>query len=127
MNSFPTSVVEPFANQFVRQIVFNEGYALIHPSKYSELRYWDLYVEWRGNDSWVVTNMFHVSYDEDGKKEHERQPSSRTEKYLKKYRFSFAEAVRIAEKIQPTIKVNGCTVLEWVEKQKEWLNEPELP
>lgn len=52
----------------------------------------------------------------DGKKwEYESQPSSRTERFLKKTRFPLEEASGIARSLVDTVSVNGRTWVEWQE------------
>jgi hypothetical protein len=54
-----------------------------------------LYIEYRGNDLWCVRDDFGTTYSTDGS-EYESLPSSRTDEYLKKFRFSKEEAFKVA-------------------------------
>ncbi|AZF95156.1 hypothetical protein [Mycobacterium phage MKC-IRE-02] len=63
-----------------------------------------LYVEWRGEDRWCVTDGSYC-YRRDGHKSYERNPSSRTDRFKKAYRFSLDEALEIAKRVAPTIRV----------------------
>ena len=69
-------------------------------------------VEWRGSDMWAVTQMSSC-FRKDGHKTYEPLPSSRTERFIKAYRFSRDEAVRIATKFVDRQTINGRTYAQW--------------
>lgn len=65
-------------------------------------------VEHRGNDRWAVCLRGRVL----GKRNNwswERNPSSRTDRWIKAYRHDLETALKLAKKIAPLIKVNGMT------------------
>lgn len=78
--------------------------------------HFDLRVVWRGDDRWAVTNGF-ACIGRRGNKAYERMSSSRTERFIKAYRFSREDAVAIALKYVDRQKVNGLTYIEW---QRHW-------
>ena len=67
---------------------------------------WAVTVEARGHGNWSVSNGGYV-YDKNGKDDYEPMPSSRTDAFLNRFRFSLPEAIRIAEKVAPKITING--------------------
>lgn len=68
--------------------------------------HWDLTVEWRGEDRWAV--MWHgYAFNGKGRTDYERQPSSRTDAWKRAHYFPEAEALQLAHKFAPTVKVNG--------------------
>jgi hypothetical protein len=54
-----------------------------------------LFIEYRGNDLWCVKDDFGTTYSMVGS-EYESLPSSRTDDYLKNFRFSKEEAFKVA-------------------------------
>ena len=65
-----------------------------------------LYVEWRGGDDWCVTDGIYC-YRRDGHKSYERQPSSRTDRFKKAYRFPLDEALQIAQRAAPKMRLGA--------------------
>lgn len=76
-----------------------------HPDAYL----FTLRVEWRGEHGWCVTDGAYC-LRRDGHKSYESNPSSRTARFKKAYRFPLEEALEIAKKYAPKITVNGHTV-----------------
>lgn len=65
-----------------------------------------LYVEWRGEDRWCITDGSYC-YRRDGHKSYERQPSSRTDRFKNAYRFSLDEALMLAKQIAAKMTVGA--------------------
>lgn len=63
-----------------------------------------LYVEWRGGDNWCVTDGSYC-YRKDGHKSYERNPSSRTDRWKRAYRFPLHEALDLARRVAPKMTV----------------------
>lgn len=68
-----------------------------------------LRVEWRGSDRWCVTDGAYC-YRKDGHKSYEPNPSSRTDRFKKAYRFPLDDALALAKRLAPKITINGHTV-----------------
>lgn len=66
-------------------------------------------VEYRGRGGWAVTDGFYV-YAADGSRAHQSIPTERTEEFLAKFRHSESDAIALAKRIAPTLRVNGYTV-----------------
>lgn len=64
------------------------------------------YVEWRGDGRWCVTDGSYC-YRRDGHKSYERNSSSRTDRFKKAYRFPLGEALEIAQRIAPKMRVGA--------------------
>jgi len=73
-------------------------------------------VAWRGEGSWAVMNNGWC-VGRRGIRHYESNPSSRTDRFKKAYRFSRDEAVAIALKYVNKQTLNGRTYLEW---QRHW-------
>lgn len=80
-----------------------------------------LYVEWRGGDQWCVTDGAYC-YRKDGHKAYEPNPSSRTDRFKNAYRFPLNDALALAQKIAPKIRIgtgpnrkglNAAEMWEW--------------
>ncbi|GAT01210.1 hypothetical protein [Mycolicibacterium fortuitum] len=80
-----------------------------------------LYVEWRGDDQWCVTDGAYC-YRKDGHKAYEPNPSSRTDRFKNAYRFPLDDALALAQKIAPKIRIgtgpnrkglNAAEMWEW--------------
>lgn len=65
-----------------------------------------LRVEWRGGDTWCVTDGFGC-YRADGTRESEPIPSSRDDAFISRTRFTFDDARELAERIAPTMRAGG--------------------
>lgn len=70
---------------------------------------WQLRIAWRGGDEWAVLWLSYC-YDADGGREHEPQPSSRTDEWKATHRFTYDEARRLALREFPKLVVNGYRV-----------------
>lgn len=82
-----------------------------------------MWVERRDIDRWCVTDMFQC-YDKDGVGEYEPSPSSRTDEFKERFRFSLDEALDLAQCLVPQITLgrgrrnNGQTAEEvWAWEQ----------
>jgi hypothetical protein len=75
-------------------------------------RYFTLYVEARGDDSWAVTNGFRECLDATGEWSHESLPSGRADEWLATHRFDLSAALRLAKKHAPLMTINGITAVE---------------
>jgi hypothetical protein len=82
---------------------------------YEDSRYFELTVEYRGRGKWAVTRMGSC-YNRKGERGHESPPSGRTEEFLNEFRFSFEEAVEIAERVAPELRVNRFTVQDMIDR-----------
>jgi hypothetical protein len=76
-----------------------------HPDAYL----FTLRVEVRGEDRWCVTDGAYC-YRKDGHKAYERNPSGRTDRFKRAYRFSLDDALALAKRLAPKITINGHTV-----------------
>lgn len=90
------------------------------PQDHNSRRHFTIKVEWRGPDSWAVLKDGHMCADKKGVWDWESQPSSRTEKWLKKHRFKLSEALALARELAPTLTIMGKDV-QWAVAHPEWL------
>lgn len=64
---------------------------------------WAIRVAWRGpdrstgEDRWAVLNVYGNCLSRSGKWDYEPQPSSRSDKWLARFRFSLDEAIQLAK------------------------------
>lgn len=72
-------------------------------------RHFTLYVEWRGNDTWAVTNGFHECLGTDGSWSYESIPSERRDEWIVEHRFDLDTALKLARDHAPNATVNGFT------------------
>lgn len=72
-----------------------------HPERHNFM----LTVEWRGPDSWAVVNRGYCYGRRSGQKSYESNPSSRTDRFKKAYRFTLDEALRIAQREAPKMQI----------------------
>lgn len=72
---------------------------------------WSLTIEWRGPgpDSWAV---MHHAYclSKGGKWDYEPLPSSRTDAFIKRHRFTLAAAEHAARRELPKLIINGLRI-----------------
>lgn len=68
-----------------------------------------LRVERREVDRWCVTDGAYC-YRKDGHKTYEPMPSSRTDRFKKAYRFPLDDALALAKRLAPKMRINGHTV-----------------
>lgn len=83
-----------------------------------DAHYWEVTVEYRGKDNWAVS-WLGQTYDFNGGRVDEPLPSSRSDRYLDDYRFNLQEAVLLAEKVAPTLKLNRTTVQDYIKRLEE--------
>lgn len=98
--------------------VLPTGYAA---SELVDKNAFEVAVEWRGQDPrtgldrWAVTHMGRCLSAE-GTWEHEPLPSSRDEGFLRRFRFSLREALRLATTAVDGVRINGRTLAQWDER-----------
>lgn len=64
-------------------------------------------IEWRSENSWALL-FYGFCISKDGSMEFEPQPSSRTEEFLRDFRFPTAEAANeVFQKYKHELRVNG--------------------
>jgi hypothetical protein len=68
-----------------------------------------LKVEYRGHGRWAVLDGPYA-LNADGVKDYEPRPSSREDDWLAAHRFDLEQALAIAKKAAPLMRVNGWTV-----------------
>lgn len=69
-------------------------------------REFTLWVEKRETGRWCVTDGSYC-YRKDGHKDYESQPSSRTDRFKKAYRFPLEEALALAQKMVPKMRLHA--------------------
>lgn len=79
-------------------------------------QHFSMRVVWRGEDSWAVMDGAYC-VGRRGITSYESNPSSRTDRFLKAYRFTRDEAIAIAVKYVDHMTVNGRTYVQW---QQHW-------
>lgn len=90
-------------------------------SELVDKQHFELAVEWRGSDEdtgadrWAVVHA-DACLSADGTWEHEPRPSSRDEEFLRRFRFSLDDALRLAAAAVDGVKVNGGTLAQWAER-----------
>lgn len=72
---------------------------------------YEITVEHRGHDRWAVMRR-RQCLGTDGTWDYEPHPSERTEAWLSAHRFTCGEALDLAMKAAPGVKVNGMTAAE---------------
>lgn len=90
------------------------------PPEYRARRYFTLTVEYRGNDRWAICRHG-MCYDTDGNCEYEFLSSSRDSDLLARFRFPLDEALIIAQRLAPDLRVNQFTVTDALANGPEWL------
>lgn len=80
-----------------------------------EASHWAISVEWRGGDRWAVLRGGEC-LGRDGDWDYEPLPSSREEDWLATHRFSEEEALALARKEAPLIRINGYTPADVLER-----------
>ena len=76
-----------------------------YPEQGVNAREFTLWVERRDIDRWCVTDGFGSCYRKDGHKSYERNPSSRTDRFKNAYRFPLDEALALAQKLVPKMRL----------------------
>lgn len=81
------------------------------PAEHIDSQHFALTVERRNvnPDRWCVTDGAYC-YRKDGHRSYESNPSSRTDRFKKAYRFSLDDALALAKRLAPKMTVNGHTV-----------------
>lgn len=80
------------------------------PADHPDAYHFTLHVEWRGpGDRWCVTDGAYC-YRKDGHKSYESNPSSRTDRFKRAYRFALDDALTLAKRVAPKMTINGHTV-----------------
>lgn len=93
----------------------------VYPTGYDEATFsdkhtWSITVVERGDDSWAVKGNSGV-LNRDGEWEYEMSPSSRTDEFLRRCRFTREHALERALEVVDSIEVNGHTIAQadaWV-------------
>lgn len=100
-------------NSAPKPTVYPTAYAVsCIPPDHQDAYHFTLHVEWRGpGDRWCVTDGAYC-YRKDGHKSYESNPSSRTDRFKKAYRFPIDDALVLAKRVAPKMTVNGHTVEE---------------
>jgi hypothetical protein len=79
------------------------------PEAYPSRFHWEIKVAYRGDDRWaVVWAPFVLSFFSEAWV-YEPLPSSRTDEWLAEHRGTYEQALRLARKHAPIIKINGRT------------------
>ncbi len=94
--------------------------------RYPEYHHWMIKVEWCGRDRWAVRRYGEVYCRTDGRRSrpqgvYEPTPSSRSEHFLRTYRFDLDEALALARKIAPKVICMNKTATqyaEWIDKRR---------
>lgn len=68
-------------------------------------------IQWRGGETYAV-HWFKRCLSVDGEWDFESIPSEREDEWIARHRFSYLEALRLAAKVAPTIRMNGRTAAE---------------
>jgi hypothetical protein len=79
---------------------------------------WKLTVEYRGRGKWAV--MRHrICLGSDGEWDWESIPSEREDEWLATHRFPLAEALDLARRHAPLVRINGMTAAEVLERHRQ--------
>jgi hypothetical protein len=73
---------------------------------------WKIAVEYRSRGKWAVVRPGRVCLGSDGEWGWESIPSEREDEWLATHRFPLAEALDLARKHAPDVKINGMTATE---------------
>lgn len=84
-----------------------------HPDAYA----FTLKVEDKGRGRWAVMWVGHGVLGTDGEWSYDPFPTSQEDEWLKTHRFDRAEALKLAEKVAPTLKIRDYTVIEALMKE----------
>jgi hypothetical protein len=77
---------------------------------------WDIAVEDRGGSRWAVTHHGKC-LGRDGLWSCESIPSERRDEWLAEYRFDLDEALELAKRQAPIVKINGFTAADYLARQ----------
>lgn len=89
------------------------------PADHIDADIWSLTVSWQGQDRWMVRRGRSWRLSRNGSLD--LVPSEPTVNWIAAHRFEFAEAIRLAIAHAPSIKANGLTATEVLER----MNAPE--
>lgn len=89
------------------------------PSEYGARRHFTLTVEYRGEDRWAVCRHG-TCYDANGNSEYEPSASNRGDEFLSRFRFPLDQALIIAQRLAPDLKVNRFTVADALANGPDW-------
>lgn len=81
------------------------------PEGHIDAHTFDIEVEYRGGGRWAVTHHRYC-LGADGAWEYEQHPSERTEEWLALHRFTETEALDLARRAAPSVRINGITAAE---------------
>jgi hypothetical protein len=76
-----------------------------------ERHHWSLTVEDTGR-GWAVRERGMFAYDANGEKDPEPIPSERDEEHFARYRHTLPDALALAARLLPTLRINGMTAAE---------------
>jgi transglutaminase-like putative cysteine protease len=107
--------IAKYANRFTVNVLPD----FVKEYEYSDAIYYDIYVVYRGNGLWAVTNYSGKVYNKNGESEYEPQPSSRTDEFLAEYRHSLVDAIALAEEVANHVTVNKYSVESYTEYVRE--------
>jgi hypothetical protein len=79
------------------------------PEGHPDRSLWSLTVEVRSPGRWAVLSRG-FCYDADGEREYESIPSERADEFRARFRHSLDDALALAKRIAPTMRVNRFTV-----------------
>ena len=90
------------------------------PVEWQSRRHFTVTVEHRGEDRWaVLADGF--CFDADRQRCYEGLSSNRSPDFLRRYRFTLEDALALAKRIAPTLKVGRYTVADALVNGPEWL------
>lgn len=81
------------------------------PDGYLERDLWSITVEYRGREKWAVKRLSYC-YDANGERSYESIPSERRDEWLAQYRHNLDDALALAKRLAPTLRINGWGVAE---------------
>lgn len=77
-----------------------------YPEGGTNAHHFTMWVSWRGDDRWCVRDMLYC-YDKDGNRAYEPLASSRTDDFKDRFRFSLDEALALAQKLVPKLRLGA--------------------
>ena len=85
------------------------------PIDHAAARHLSVWVKWRGENRWAVTDGGMRCLSRNGEWGFEPQTSSRTDEWIAAHRFDFDTALRLAKEAAPHLTINGLTVADVLE------------
>lgn len=79
---------------------------------------WKLTVEYRGHGKWAIVRG-RSCLGSNGEWDWEMRPSEREDEWLAAHRFPLAEALDLARRHAPAVKINGMTAVEVLARHRE--------